>query len=603
MADVKMVKVTVDGKKVSVPSTATVLEAAKVAGVDIPRLCFLKGINENSSCRLCVVEIEGIRTLKNSCTVQVNDGMVVKTNTPRVLKAVKTNLELIAGNHRFECWKCPREHNCELLRLLRKFNIENKIGESNDFSKKECITNISEALVIDSSKCVLCGRCIAACQKQAGTAVLDFNFRGSKTYVGPALNYPMEGAGCIFCGKCIQACPTGALKEKDGIVKAQSFVDDPELYTVACVAPAVRSAIDEEFGYGFGHNGEGKIFAALKKLGVDDFTDVNFAADVTIMEEGYELIHRVEKHLKGEDVAFPMFTSCSPGWVRYLETYYPQYIPNLSTTKSPQQIQGILIKKYYAQKIGVDPTKVRVISIMPCSCKKYEASREEFRTELGPDIDVVLTTRELARWIKRNEIDYTKLRNYTPKSPMAKYTGAAVIFGATGGVMEAALRTVKDVLEQKNNTQVDITPVRGLEDIKEATIKIAGKDYTFAVVHGAVNVPEMIRRIEANPGKYLFVEFMGCTGGCVNGGGQPIVPSYIADYVDVRAERAKVLYQIDKDAPLRKSHENPFVLDLYKEFLGEPNSELAHHLLHTHYIPRKKYSLSKEEIAAKRAQK
>lgn len=593
MADVKLVNVTINGKTVQVPSTATVLEAAKVAGVDIPRLCFLKGINENSSCRLCVVEIEGIRTLKNSCTVQVNDGMVVKTNTPRVLKAVKANLELIAGNHRFECWKCPREHNCELLRLLRKFNIENKIGESPDFGKKEQVTNISEALVIDSSKCVLCGRCISACKKQAGTSALDFNYRGSKTFVGPALNHPMEDAGCIFCGKCIQACPTGALKEKDGIDKAQDFVDNPEIYTVACVAPAVRAAICEEFGYPMGVNGEGKIYAALHQMGVDDITDVNFAADVTIMEEGTELIGRLNKKLAGEDVVLPMFTSCSPGWIRYLETYFPKYIPNLSTTKSPQQIQGSLIKNYYAKKIGLDPDKVRVISIMPCSCKKYEASRPEMTTDGKPDIDVVLTTRELARWIKRNDVDFRALEDYVPQSDFAKYTGAAVIFGATGGVMEAALRTVKDILEKKDNKKVDINPVRGLEDIKEATINVAGLELTVAVVHGAVHVPEMIKRIEENPGKYAFIEFMGCTGGCVNGGGQPIVPSYIADYVDVRKERAKVLYDIDADKPLRKSHENPFVQALYKDFLGEPNSELAHHLLHTSYTPRKAYSLKK----------
>ena len=593
MAEEKIVNVSINGKVVQVPSTATVLDAARVAGVDIPRLCFLKGINENSSCRLCVVEIEGIRTLKNSCTVTVNDGMVVRTNTPRVLKAVKANLELIAGNHRFECWKCPREHNCELLRLLRKFNIDNKIGESPDFGKKDTITNISEALVIDSSKCVLCGRCIAACKKQAGTGVLDFNYRGSKTYVGPALNHPMEDAGCIFCGKCIQACPTGALKEKDGIEKAQDFIDNPDIYTVACVAPAVRAAICEEFGYPMGVNGEGKIYAALHKMGVDDITDVNFAADVTIMEEGTELIGRLNKKLNGEDVVLPMFTSCSPGWIRYIETYFPKYLPNLSTTKSPQQIQGSLIKNYYAKKIGLDPEKVRVISVMPCSCKKYEASRIEMTTDGKPDIDVVLTTRELARWIKKNDIDFRTLEDYTPESDFAKYTGAGVIFGATGGVMEAALRTVKDVLEKTDNKQVDINPVRGLDDIKEATINVAGVELTVAVVHGTVNVPEIIRRIEANPGKYAFIEVMGCTGGCVNGGGQPIVPSYIADYVDARKERAKVLYQIDADKELRKSHENPFVQDLYKDFLGEPNSELAHHLLHTHYTPRKAYSLKK----------
>lgn len=591
------VKVTINGITVEVPSTATVLEAAKVAGVDVPRLCFLKGINENSSCRLCVVEIEGIRTLKNSCTVQVTDGMVVKTNTPRVLKAVKTNLELIAGNHRFECWKCPREHNCELLRLLRKFNIDNRIGEDPTFGMKEQITQISEALVIDSSKCVLCGRCIAACEKQAGTSVLDYNNRGSKTYVGPALNYPIDGAGCIFCGKCIQACPTGALKEKDGIELAQAYIDNPEIYTVAQVAPAVRSAFAEEFGLPLGTNSEAKIFSALNKLGVDDITDVNFAADVTIMEEGTEFIGRLTKYLNGDkDVVLPMFTSCSPGWIRFIEQYFPNMLDHLSTTKSPQQIQGALIKHYYAKKLGLDPQKVKVISVMPCSCKKYEISRPEMESDGLRDVDVVLTTRELARWVKKNDLSYDDLDGkFVPTSPMAKYTGAAVIFGATGGVMEAALRTVRDLLEKKDYKDVDITPLRGVEeDIKEATMTIAGKELTVAVVHGGAHVREMMRRIKENPGKYAFVEFMGCTGGCVNGGGQPIVPSYIADYVDVRAERAKVLYEIDKDAPLRKSHENPCVIECYKEFLGEPNSELAHHLLHTHYTARKVYELKRK---------
>ncbi len=589
--EMKMVNVTVNGKTVEVPSNYTVMEAARAAGVDIPRLCFLKGLNENSSCRLCVVEIEGIRTLKNSCTVTVNDGMVVKTNTPRVLSAVKQNLQLIAGNHRFECWKCPRENNCELLRLLRRFNIDNKIGEDPVFSKKEQVTNIGDALVIDSSKCVLCGRCISACQKQAGTGVLNYNFRGSSTFVGPALNHPIEDAGCIYCGKCIQACPTGALKEKDGIEEAQAYVENPDIYTVACIAPAVRAALGEEFGNKRGENVEGKIYAALNKLGIDDITDVNFAADVTIMEEGTEFIGRLNKYLAGEEAVLPMFTSCSPGWIRYIETYYPNMLDHLSTTKSPQQIQGALIKHYYAKKQGLDPNKVKVISIMPCSCKKSEAKREEMESDGLRDIDVVLTTRELARWIKKEDINFNALEDYTPTSPMAKYTGAAVIFGATGGVMEAALRTVKDVLEKTDSKEVDITPLRGVtEDIKEATMTIAGHELTVAVVHGAVNVPEMMKRIEANPGKYAFVEFMGCTGGCVNGGGQPIVPSYEAETIDIRAIRGQVLYDMDKGNELRKSHENQFVLDLYKEFLGEPNSELAHHLLHTHYHKRTMYN-------------
>lgn len=578
------VNVTINGIQVEVPSTATVLDAAKIAGVDIPRLCFLKGINENSSCRLCVVEIEGIRTLKNSCTVQVTDGMVVKTNTERVKKAVIANLQLIAGNHRFECWKCPREHNCELLRLLRKYDIPNVIGENPSFAKKEQIVNISDAIELDSSKCVLCGRCISACEKQSGISVLDFNYRGSKTFVGPALGYPIEKAGCIFCGKCIQACPTGAIKEKDDIKIAQDYVENKEYYTVACIAPAVRSALAEEFGYKIGTNAEGKTYAALKALGIDDITDVNFAADVTIMEEGTEFIGRLNKYLKGEETVLPLFTSCSPGWIRYIETYYPEFLPNLSSTKSPQQIQGALIKHYYAEKIGVDKDKIRVISIMPCIAKKFEAKRPEMESDGLRDIDVVLTTRELARWIKKNDIDFRNLDDYIPTSPLAKYTGAGVIFGVTGGVMEAALRTVKDILEEKDNKEVEVKPVRGIEDIKEATITIAGKELTVAVVHGAVNIPTMLKKIKDNPGKYAFVEFMGCTGGCVNGGGQPVVPSYIADDIDVRSLRASVLYNIDENAKVRKSHENPYVIELYKEFLKEPNSELAHHLLHTHYV-------------------
>ena len=584
------VKVKINGIEVEVPSNATIMDAAKVAGVDIPRLCFLKGINENSSCRLCVVESDAFRGLKNSCTVTVQDGKEYNTNTPRVLRAVKTNLELIAGNHRFECWKCPREHNCELLRLLRKFNIENKIGEDPVYSKKEEIINISDALVIDSSKCVLCGRCIAACEKLAGTGVLNYNFRGSKTYVGPALNFPVDKAGCIFCGKCIQACPVGALKERDGIEQAQSYIDNKDVYAVAQIAPAVRAALGEEFGNKRGQNVEGKVYAALNKLGFDDITDVNFAADVTIMEEGTEFIGRLNKFLAGEEVVLPMFTSCSPGWIRYIEQYYPDMLAHLSSTKSPQQIQGALIKHYYAKKLGLDPAKVKVVSIMPCSCKKAEANYPEMESNGLRDVDCVLTTRELARWIKRSEIDFNSLKDYKPESPMAKYTGAGVIFGATGGVMEAALRTVKDILEKTDNKNVDITPLRGVKkDIKEATMTIAGHKLTVAVVHGAANVPEMMKRIKKNPGKYAFVEFMGCTGGCVNGGGQPIVPSYEADEIDVRAIRAKALYQIDAKAPLRKSHENEQVQALYKEFLGTPNSELAEELLHTTYKQVKVY--------------
>ena len=585
------VNVTINGKVVEVESTATVLEAAALAGVNIPRLCFLKGINENSACRLCVVEINdrGRVMMKNSCTVQVSDGMIVNTNTPRVKMAVTKNLQLLAASHRFECWKCPREHNCEFLALLRRYNIPNVMGEDDTFSRKPQIVNITDALEIDSSKCVLCGRCIAACQKLAGTGILDYNNRGFKTYVGPALNHNMDTTGCIFCGKCIQACPVGAIKEKDDIDQAIDMINDPEVYTVAQIAPSVRAALGEEFGYKMGTNVEGKIYAALQKLGFDDVTDTNFAADVTIMEEGTELLGRLEKHLKGEDVVLPMFTSCSPGWIRYIETYYPDFLPNLSTTKSPQQIQGALIKHYYANKLGVDPKKVRVISFMPCIAKKYEAKRPEMETNGLRDVDLVLTTRELARFIKREGIDFNSLEDAKLTSPLAQYTGAGVIFGATGGVMEAALRTARDLLEKKDYKDVDITPVRGTENIKEATLTINGLELTVAVVHGAVNFPEMFNRIKANPGKYAFVEFMGCTGGCVNGGGQPVVSASVQEQVDVRAERAKALYKLDADGKLRKSHDNPAVKALYEEFLKEPNGHLAHELLHTTYSPKGKY--------------
>jgi len=590
------IKVVINGIEVMADENMTILDAAKLAHVDIPRLCFLKGINENSSCRLCVVEIEGIRTLKNSCTVKVkdclmrgSDKVVVRTNTERVRTAVKNNLELIAGNHRFECWKCPREHNCELLRLLRIYNIENKIGESDTFSKKERKVNISNTIEFDSSKCVLCGRCISACKKLAGTSVLDFNYRGSKTYVGPALNYPIDKSGCIYCGKCIQACPTGAIKEKDEISVAQSLIDNKEYYTVFQMAPSVRVALGEEFGMKYGTNVEGKIYTACQMLGFDDITDVNFGADLTIMEEGYEFIDRFTKFLNKEEVKLPMLTSCSPGWIRYIETYYPEYLDNLSSCKSPQQMQGAIIKNYYADKIGVDKDKIKVISVMPCIAKKYEASRKEMEVDGIRDVDLVLTTREFARWIKMRDIDFRSLEDTVPNSPLAKYTGAGVIFGATGGVMEAALRTVRDVLEKKDYKDVDITPLRGVENIKEATLKVNGLDVTVAVVHGGVNFKEMFEKIKANPNKYAFIEFMGCTGGCVNGGGQPIVPSYIADDIDIRKLRADALYNIDTNTKERKSHDNPFIKKLYEDFLKEPNSHLAHKLLHTTYEKKNKY--------------
>lgn len=590
MAD--LVKLTINGKEVEVPSSYTVMDAAYKLGIDIPRLCFLKGINETSACRVCVVEIQqGPRTMiKNSCTVKVADGMVVRTNTLRVEKAVKLNLQLLAANHKFECWRCPREHNCEFLALLRRYNIDNVMGESKWFNKKPQITNFSDALVIDSSKCILCGRCISVCEKLAGTGVLNFNNRGFVTFVSSALNHEIDDAGCIYCGKCIQACPTGALREKDDLDKVEELLNSSD-YTVVQMAPAVRAALGEEFGYPIGTDVEEKMYEALEKLGFDDVTDVNFGADVTIMEEGTEFLARLEKAKKGEEVALPLFTSCSPGWIRYIETYYPEFIPNLSTTKSPQQIQGTLIKHYYASKVGVAKENVKVVSVMPCIAKKFEAKRPEMESDGLRDVDVVITTRELARLIKRHNIKFTDLKGTTLKSPIATYTGAGVIFGATGGVMEAALRTVYAKLEGKELDNPDILDIRGVDSgIKEATVKVSGMDVNVAVVHGSVNVAEMLRRIKEGKKQYHFVEFMACTGGCVNGGGQPIVDAKVQDEVDVRSLRAKALYKLDKSNKLRVSHKNPNVLELYKEFLIEPCGEKSHHLLHTSYTKREEYS-------------
>lgn len=592
MAD--LVKLTINGKEVEVPSSSTIMDAAYKLGIDIPRLCFLKGINETSACRVCVVEIQqGPRTMiKNSCTVQVAEGMVVKTNSPRVKRAVKLNLQLLAANHKFECWRCPREHNCEFLDLLRKYDIDNVMGESKWFEKKSTIANLTDSIIVDSSKCILCGRCVSACEKLAGTGVLNFNKRGFVTFVSSALNHNLDDSGCIYCGKCIQACPVGALREKDDLDKVEELLNDEEAYTVVQMAPAVRAALGEEFGYPMGTNVEPQMYEALEKLGFDDVADVNFAADVTIMEEGTEFIERFNKFLNKEEVALPMFTSCSPGWIRYIETYYPQYLPNLSTTKSPQQIQGALTKHYYADKIGVDKNKVKVVSVMPCIAKKAEAKRPEMESDGLRDVDVVITTRELARLIKRHNIKFTELKGTSPKSPIAKYTGAGVIFGATGGVMEAALRTVYAVLEGKELENVDIKEVRGTEEgIKEATVNIKGIDVNVAVVHGTVNVPKMFEMIAKGDKQYHFIEFMACTGGCVNGGGQPVVSAKLQDEVDVRAERAKALYSIDKAAEIRVSHENPCVKALYEEFLKEPNGHKSHHLLHTSYAKKDIYNV------------
>lgn len=587
----KEVKVTINDTVISVPSDMTIMEAASLANIDIPRLCFLKDINETSACRICVVEVEGVHALQNSCTVKVRDGMVVRTNSKRIKNAVINNLELLAANHHFECWRCSRERNCEFLDLLRKYNISNDIGEDENFKRKTQILNVTDAIVINSSKCLNCGRCISACKYYSGLEILNYNNRGFATYVGPASNHNMDDAGCIYCGKCIQSCPVGALQEHDDVEQVLNLLEDKEYYTVAQVAPAVRVALGEEFGFEIGTNVERKTYQALRLLGFDDITDTNFAADVTILEEGTELLERIEKARKNEEVALPLFTSCSPGWIRYVETYYPEFLPNLSTCKSPQQMQGVLTKHYYSKKIGIDKDKIKVVAIMPCIAKKHEANLPQMEVDGIRDVDFVLTTRELARLIKRKDIDFARLKDYFPNSPLAEYTGAGAIFGTTGGVMEAALRTVKEIVDSQDEKVVELNSLRNVdENIKEATVKIGELEGIVAVVHGAVNFPKMLKRVKENPDKYLFVEFMACVGGCINGGGQPIVPAQIQEKVNVKKLRADALHKIDEFMDVRKSHHNSEVKTLYQEYLKKPGSELAHHLLHTKYTKRDIYT-------------
>ena len=586
----KLVSLTIDGKECHVPAEYTILKAAESIGINIPRLCFLEGIHEQSNCRVCIVKIEGVRGLKTSCSTKVSEGMVVYTDTKEVFEAVSFNLELLAGNHKFECWKCSREDSCEFLDLLRRFNVDNDFSNAKLFDQKEIkINNTSDSMILDSSKCVLCGRCVSACEKLSGLGILNFSNRGSNTYIGPAQFHNLEDAGCIYCGKCIQACPTGAIREKDEIKFLERALRDTSKTIVVQVAPSVRAAIGEEFGYKIGTNAEGQMFAALRELGIHEIIDTNFTADLTILEEGSEFIDRLQN-----GGVFPMFTSCSPGWINYLELYNPEYIPNLSSCKSPQQMAGALIKTYYAEKLGKKPEDIYSVSIMPCVAKKSEAKRPEMGRDGYRDVDLVLTTREIARLIRHRGIPFKDLEPIKPYGLLAEYTGAGNIFGATGGVMEAALRTVTEILEG-HSTPVDFTEVRGLDNIKEATYKVAGIDVNVAVVHGGAAIKEFIKRLKTTDKQYHFVEFMGCTGGCINGGGQPIVSAINQEKYDVRALRSKVLYNIDAKAEFRKSHESKAVKTLYEEFLGKPNSHKSHDLLHTHFTKRSFYDVKLDQ--------
>ncbi|MGX8797412.1 NADH-dependent [FeFe] hydrogenase, group A6 [Fusibacter sp. JL298sf-3] len=580
------VKLTINGAEYDVPSNLTVLEAARSVGIDIPTLCFLKDINEVGACRVCVVEVEGARALQASCVLPVREGMVINTNNTRVRKARKNTVELLLANHNRECTTCVRSKNCELQSVSEELGIRD-IGFEG-VKREGHFDNLSPSIVRDSSKCILCGRCVSACKNVQGIGILDFTNRGFETNVGPAFEMSMNETPCIYCGQCMVVCPVGALTEKSAIDKVWDLIEDKSKHVIVQSAPAVRAALGEEFGYPIGTNVTGKLATSLRRLGFDRIFDTNWGADVTIMEEGYELLDRIQN-----GGVLPMITSCSPGWVRYIEFQYPELLPHLSSCKSPQNMFGALAKSYYAEKHGIDPKDIAVVSVMPCTSKKSEIARPELEVEGLRDVDVSITTRELALMIKEARLEFDKLEDGTFDAFMGDYSGAGVIFGATGGVMEAAIRTVADVLTGQDVEAVDYTAVRGLDGIKEASINVAGQDIKIAVAHNTTNAGILLEKIKKGEADYHFIEVMACPGGCVNGGGQPIQPANVRNVIDIRSERAKALYSEDASKSIRKSHKNPEIKKLYDEFLGKPNSHKAHELLHTHYVKREKYPIDK----------
>ena len=570
----------INGREYAVPKGCTVLEAARYAGVEIPTLCYLKEINEIGACRLCLVEVTGARGMVAACVYPANEGMEIFTNTEKVRQARKNNLELVLSAHNKKCLSCVRSTNCELQKLCNEYGVDDSKYDT-VAETPSAVDTSSVSIVRDNSKCILCRRCVAACRKLQDIGVIGANNRGYDTEIGCAFESDLASTSCINCGQCIVHCPVGALSEVDDTAKVMAAINDPTKHVAICTAPSVRAGLGEWFGYEPGTDVEGKMITALKRLGFDGVYDMNLTADLTIVEEANELIGRIQN-----GGALPMITSCSPGWIKYCEHYFPEMTENLSSCKSPQQMFGAIVKTYYAQKMGWDPKDIFMVSAIPCTAKKFECGRPEQSAAGVPDVDVAVTTRELGRMIQRAGINFKALDDGKFDDPFAIGSSAGAIFGATGGVMEAALRYAAEVISGQKLEKLEFSEVRGVEGIKTASYKVGDLTINVAVASGTGNAKKLLNMVKAGELDVQFIEIMACPGGCVNGGGQPIQPASVRMNMDLRAVRASVLYNDDANADVRKSQDNLAVQKIYDEFLGAPNSHKAHEILHTTYVKR-----------------